>query len=115
MKSTPLPRPSVEEMVLPDGQCTFMTPRKPKARFATEEKAAKALRQAQRLRAAQGSVHVEKRFYACPEGGCGGFHLTSREQFDEDLRKFRHQQFLDQTKNIRRAQLQEEFRREQQR
>lgn len=71
----------VEEMVLPDGQCEFQSKR-PKARFATEARAAKALAQAQRQRARIGSGHVEKRYYACPEGGCGGYHLTSRETFD---------------------------------
>jgi hypothetical protein len=84
-----LPRIRVEELVMPDGQCRFQSPRKPKARFATEEKAAKALVQAQHQRARVGSPHVEKRYYACPEGGCGGFHLTSRETFDEDLWKRR--------------------------
>lgn len=76
-------RVAPEELVLPDGQCTFRNPRKPKARFATEEKAAKALRQAQQQRARSGSAYVEKRYYACPEGGCGGYHLTSRESYDE--------------------------------
>jgi hypothetical protein len=84
-----VPRTNVEEMVLPDGQCTFMNPRRPKARFATKDKAAAALRQAQVQRARSGSHHVEKRFYRCPEGGCGGYHLTSREAFDENLRKTR--------------------------
>jgi hypothetical protein len=102
----------LDKMVLPDGQCMFRTTR-PKARFATEEKAAEALRQAQKLRAQRGSTHVEKRYYACPQGGCGGFHLTSREQFDERVSQFRHQQYLDQTKNARRAQIQEEHRRAQ--
>lgn len=106
--SVPTPRNPVEDMIIPDGQCTFMNPRKPKARFATPEKAAKALRQAQRLRARTGSKHVEKRYYRCPEGGCGGYHLTSREQFDDSIRQFRHQQYLDQTKNARLAQIREE-------
>lgn len=83
------PRVPIEDLVLPDGQCRFQTKRKPKARFATAEKAQKALIQAQQQRARIGSAHVEKRFYACPEGGCGGFHLTSREAFDEGLRERR--------------------------
>lgn len=102
----------LEKMVLPDGQCTAFSPR-PKARFATEEKAAQALRQAQKVRARTGSTHVEKRYYRCPKGGCGGFHLTSREVFDESIREFRHQQYLDQTKNARRAQIREEQHRDQ--
>lgn len=80
-----LPRTKVEDLVLPDGQCSFQSPRFPKARFATEAKAAKALAQAQATRARRGSTHVEKRYYACPEGGCGGYHLTSRDEFDENL------------------------------
>lgn len=99
--------PPVETLVLPDGQCTDHGPHR-KAWFATEEKAAKALRQAQKKRASQGSGHVEKRYYPCPTKG-SGFHLTSRETFDEGISKFRHQQYLDQTKNRRR----EEIRREQ--
>jgi hypothetical protein len=80
------PRVQIEDLVLPDGLCRFQTKRKPKARFATEQKAQKALEQAQRQRARVGSAHVEKRFYPCPEGGCGGYHLTSREEYDEGQR-----------------------------
>lgn len=83
-----IPRTSIEELVLPDGQCR-LNRRRPKARFATKEKAQEALRQAQRTRARTGSAYVEKRVYACPEGGCGGFHLTSREEF-EDKAPARH-------------------------
>lgn len=83
------PRLRLEELVLPDGQCRFMNPRRPKARFDTKAKAEKALVQAQQQRARSGSLHVEKRVYPCPEGGCGGWHLTSREAFDENIRKTR--------------------------
>lgn len=69
-----------ENLVVPDGQCSFKT-RRPKARFGTEEKAKQALAQAQRKREAIGSGNVERRYYACPEGGCGGYHLTSREEY----------------------------------
>jgi hypothetical protein len=96
------PRISIEDMVLPDGQCRFQTPRRPKARFATREKADIALKQAQQQRARTGTGHVEKRVYECPEGGCGGFHLTSRETFDDGVRQFRQQQFEQQTKNAAR-------------
>lgn len=84
---TQQPRVSVEDLVLPDGQCRFQTKRKPKARFATAEKAQRALIQAQQQRARTGSPHVEKRYYKCPEGGCGGYHLTSREAYDEGQRQ----------------------------
>lgn len=97
------PRVPVEEMIMPDGQCSFQG--KPKARFGTKEKAAAALKQAQQQRRRTGSHHVEKRYFACPEGGCGGFHLTSREQFDDSIRKLRRQQFEEKTKNARRAQI----------
>lgn len=76
------PRIKIEDLVLPDGQCKFFTKR-PKARFASKPKAEKALHQAQQQRARIGSGHVEKRVYRCPEGGCDGWHLTSRESFDE--------------------------------
>lgn len=69
-------------LVVPDGQCNFKSKR-PKARFATETKAKKALEQAQRKREAIGSGNIEKRYYACPKGGCGGYHLTSREEYRE--------------------------------
>lgn len=67
-------------LVVPDGHCTF---RVRKARFETKAKAEAALRQAQKKREALGSGHVEKRVYKCPEGGCGGWHLTSHEEYDE--------------------------------
>lgn len=78
-------RVDITDLVLPDGQCKFQSPRKPKARFATPEKAAKALKQAQENRARMGTGHVEKRYYPCPEGGCGGYHLSSREEFDMEI------------------------------
>lgn len=105
---TAIPSADLTRIILPDGQCRAFG--KVKARFATKEKAAQALKQAQKTRARTGSLHVEKRYYPCPEGGCGGFHLTSREEYDPTIGQFRHQQFLDQTKNKRR----EEIRREQQ-
>lgn len=93
------PRVRVEEMVLPDGQCTFQSANRPKARFDSKEKAEVALRQAQRQRARTGSGHVEKRTYRCPEGGCGGWHLTSRDAWDEKVYRQRREQFAAQTKN----------------
>lgn len=79
----PVRRVAIDELIIPDGQCTFRT-RKPKARFSTKAKAETALSQARRQRERIGSGHVEKRVYQCPEGGCGGFHLTSRESYDEN-------------------------------
>lgn len=82
-REAPPPIP-IEALVMPDGKCSFQG--RPKARFATKEKAQKALRQAQMKRARVGSGHVEKRYYACPDGGCGGYHLTSREEYRERKR-----------------------------
>lgn len=73
---------NVEKMVLPEGKCFFQS-RRGKAIFRTEGRAAQALRQAQAQRRFSGTGHVEKRYYRCPEGGCGGYHLTSREEYEE--------------------------------
>ena len=75
-----VPRPPVERSIIPDGRCPG---RRPKARFATQEKAEAALRQAQQNRTRIGSPWVEKRVYPCPLPECGGWHLSSREAFDE--------------------------------
>lgn len=69
-------RRPVEAIVIPDGKC-MRNHRKPKARFATEEKARRALKQAQEDRRRIGSGHVERRFYYCDN--CDGYHLTSTE------------------------------------
>lgn len=85
-------RPSVDDIVMPDGQCFFYG-RKPKAKFATEAKAARALEQA-RLRRQYTNAPIErteKRYYRCPEGGCGGWHLSSRGSFDEAAWKARRE------------------------
>jgi hypothetical protein len=76
-------RTSLDDLVMPDGRCT-RNPRRPKDIFFTEEKAQRALEQAQRTRIRMGSGHMEKRFYRCEvaDGGCGGHHLTSREAYD---------------------------------
>jgi len=77
-------RLDVSDMVIPDGTC-LRNPARPRAMFRTEASAKVALEQAQRMRARMGSGHVEKRYYACPEDrGCGGYHLTSRETYDEN-------------------------------
>lgn len=86
VRDTRIERVPVTKLIIPDGNCTFPNPRRPKARFATEEKARAALEQAQSQRARAHSRYVEKRYYACPEGGCGGFHLTSREEYQERRR-----------------------------
>lgn len=83
-------RLAIEDTVIPDGMCR-RNPRKPKAIFSTEAKASRALEQAQRTRIARGSGYVEKRYYPCleAEGGCGGYHLTSREAYDPAWKKTR--------------------------
>lgn len=83
-----IPRIPVSDLILPDGRCT-RNPRRPKDMFATREKAQKALDQAQHARARMGSGHVERRFYLCEksEGGCGGYHLTSRESYDNTWKR----------------------------
>ena len=82
VKPVAAPRLRVEDMVLPAGKCYFRS-RRGKVIFTTEAMARKALEQAQVQRARMGSGHVEKRFYRCPEGGCGGYHLTSRDEYEE--------------------------------
>lgn len=83
IKPAPLTqRVDVEKMVTPDGKCFFRS-KFGKDIFLTETKAARALKQVQQQRLRQGTGHVEKRYYSCPEGGCGGFHLTSRETYEE--------------------------------
>lgn len=84
-----IPRVSTDRMVIPDGKCPG---RVGKPRFATEEKALKALSQAQTNRARIGSRWVEKRVYECPVTGCNGWHLSSREAFDEEQATKLHNQ-----------------------
>lgn len=90
-KNKAIPPVEITQLVMPDGQCGFQNRRRPKARFGTKEKATAALKQAQQIRARSGSTHVEKRIYRCPEGGCGGYHLTSREEYDEGAWKRRNE------------------------
>ena len=75
------PRPPIEDIVVPRGRC-FRNSRKGKLRFS-EADAPKALKQAQANRARTGSAHCEERYYECKisEGGCGDFHLTSRQEY----------------------------------
>lgn len=75
----PLP---IEQMIVPKGKCFFRA-RHGKVIFRTEEEAQKALAQAQANRARKGTGHAESRYYSCPEGGCGGFHLTSRTTYED--------------------------------
>ena len=84
-----IPRVQPTDMVIPDGKCPGRA-RKP--RFATEEKAKAALKQAQLNRARIGSTWVEKRYYPCPVTGCNGFHLSSRDEFDEGQSSRLHEQ-----------------------
>lgn len=98
-----IPRVKVEDMVLPDSYCSFQGKRK--ASFSTKDKAAVALKQARQQRARTGATEerTEKRFYPCPEGGCGGYHLTARSEFDEKLWRQRRDQFAAKTKNNNRG------------
>jgi hypothetical protein len=75
-------RIEVSKMVTPDGRC-YLQSRRGKDIFLTVEKAERALKQAQTMRRRSGTGHMEKRFYPCPDGGCGGYHLTSRETYEE--------------------------------
>lgn len=75
------PAPDVEKLVVPKGKCFFRS-RKGKMIF-TRVDAETALKQAQLDRVRRGSAYVEKRVYECPPGGCGGWHLTSRETYVE--------------------------------
>lgn len=75
------PPMALDKMVLPKGKC-FYRSKGGKLTFATEADAREALKQAQRKRR-PANGHVECRYYECPEGGCGGFHLTSRESFED--------------------------------
>lgn len=83
-----VPRVEAEDLVVPDGLC-YRNSRKPKAKFNTESKAGKALRQAQQMRLRNGSSHVEKRYYLCEtaENGCGAYHLTSRDEYDPSWKR----------------------------
>lgn len=88
-RTGPAYRPPLEKIVMPDGQCHFPNRRKPKVTFLTEEKAAKALAQAQAKRRSLGDTRYERRYYRCEpieKGGCGGFHLSARETWQESTK-----------------------------
>ncbi len=76
-------RRDVESMpVLPiSGRCPGP---KHRLRYATERIALEALVQVRRDRKRKGhpEASIEKRAYECEIGGCGGWHLTSRETFE---------------------------------
>lgn len=90
LPSAPRPIPiAISDTVTPQGRCFFKS-RKGKLIFATEAIAQKALAQARRKRlaAAGGSqstltTKIEKRVYPCPDGGCGGWHLSSWVEYQE--------------------------------
>lgn len=73
------PRVPIEQMVVPVGKCYFRS-RHGKLRF-TEAEIEKVLRQVRLDRESKGIAHAEQRYYPCPEGGCGDFHLTSRTEY----------------------------------
>lgn len=70
-----IPPVDVERMVVPTGRCGK------KLRFGTPEEAESALRQAQQNRARFGNSAQECRYYSCQR--CSGYHLTSRERFEQ--------------------------------
>lgn len=79
------PAVPIEKMTIPRGRCWHRS-RKGKLIFKDEGEAKRALKQAQEKRKHQANGHVEVRYYQCAkktEGGCGGWHLTSREEFHE--------------------------------
>lgn len=78
--SAPLAAMSLDYMVVPDGKCVL---RRSKDRYDTEAKALKALKQVRAKRRFQPESRVEKRVYECPSKECGGWHLSSRSEFDE--------------------------------
>lgn len=80
-RRTAPPPPPLSELVIPKGKCYWRS-RKGKMIF-TQAEAQKALQQAQQARQRTGSAYAERRAYPCPEGGCGGYHLTSRETYQE--------------------------------
>jgi hypothetical protein len=76
-----VPPVPIEDIVVPKGKC-FYQARRGKLVF-TKDEAATALKQAQHSRKRSGSAYAEKRVYACPEGGCGGYHLTSATTYQQ--------------------------------
>lgn len=78
-RSPNMQRVPIEEMVVPVGKCYFRS-RYGKLRF-TKDEVAKALRQAKHNREVSGNTYSEERYYECPPGGCGAYHLTSRTAY----------------------------------
>lgn len=78
----------IEEIVIPDGKCTLH--RRQKDRYATEEKAITAARAINKQRRNHPESHKIQRVYPCPEETCGGWHLTSRTEFDEEQARMIH-------------------------
>lgn len=79
---------NVEKVIIPDGKCTLH--RRQKDRYDTEEKALAAMRSINRQRANHPESRKIKRVYLCPEETCGGWHLTSRTEFDEEQARMIH-------------------------
>lgn len=80
-----IPRVPAEDLIIPDGYC-HKNPKRPLVKFNTRAKAQAALDQARIMRARMRSGRVEKRFFECEVayGGCGGYHLTSRDDFNDE-------------------------------
>lgn len=79
-QSIPLAAVILDHIVVPDGKCTL---RRSKDRYETETKALRALKQVRAKRRFQPESRTEKRVYECPAEECGGWHLSSRSEFDE--------------------------------
>jgi len=77
-RRVPPPVP-LEKMVLPVGRCGR------KVRFATEQQAAAALKQAQQNRAHKGQSRAEKRFYF--HQTCQGYHLTATAYYKNEVQQ----------------------------
>lgn len=71
----------LQNLVVPDGKCPL---RRGKDRYETREKAQAAMRRINQSLALASDSRKIKRVYQCPEETCLGWHLTSREEYDEE-------------------------------
>lgn len=78
----------IEKVVIPDGKCTLH--RRQKDRYDTEAKALAAMQRINHQRQNHPESRKIKRVYLCPEETCGGWHLTSRTEFDEEQARMIH-------------------------
>lgn len=73
---------NLDSMIIPDGKCTLH--RRQKDRYDTKAKAKEAMAQINHQRKNFPDSRKIKRVYLCPAETCGGWHLTSREAYDEE-------------------------------